>query len=190
MTAIFKARKNSNVSEYVKARLQKNNLEYILENGVGNLLNELTEDIDTDYIVLWDNGTLEVSIYGDFYQTHSKAMFKKSLSGRSDIKGIRKNSRFYKENQEVFSKLVEIIPSMVAPISKRLSKKYFGTVYDGFGLKSNVEKYYYFDDTAYLAIKDMKRIPTETLDQLEQMKLSEFYSIYEEVVKVGATTNG
>lgn len=71
---------------------------------------------------------------------------------------------------------------MVAPISKRLSKEYFGTVYDGFSLKSNVEKYYFFDDTAYLAIKDIKRIPMETLDQIEQMKLSEFYSFYEKVL--------
>ena len=87
MTAIFKAQKNSNVSEYVKARLQKNNLDYILENGVREILKELTEELDVDYIVLWDNGTLEVSVYGEFYQNHSKSIFKNSLSGRKDIKG-------------------------------------------------------------------------------------------------------
>ncbi|MBO0481528.1 hypothetical protein [Candidatus Enterococcus courvalinii] len=182
MTAIFKAQKNSNVSEYVKARLQKNNLDYILENGVREILKELTEELDVDYIVLWDNGTLEVSVYGEFYQNHSKSIFKNSLSGRKDIKGIRKNSRFYKDNESIFDKLSEVVPNLVAPISKRLSKEYFGTVYDGFSLKSNVEKYYFFDDTAYLAIKDIKRIPMETLDQIEQIKLSEFYSLYEKVL--------
>ncbi|HAQ5747684.1 TPA: hypothetical protein IX023_001765 [Enterococcus faecium] len=37
MTAIYKALKNSNVSEYVKSRVLNNNLDYILENGVADL---------------------------------------------------------------------------------------------------------------------------------------------------------
>lgn len=186
MTAIFKARKNSNVSEYVKARLQKNNLEYILENGAGDLLNQLTEKIDIDYIVLWDNGTLEVSVYGSFYQLHSETMFKNSLSGRSDIKGIRKSSKFYHDNKLIFESLEKIVPELLKPISKRLSKDYFGTVYDGYSLKSNVEKYYFFDDIAYVEVKEIKRIPEQTLEQLEQIKLSKFFSLYEKVLeKVG-----
>ncbi|MEJ4341521.1 hypothetical protein SJ811_14115 [Enterococcus faecium] len=67
MTAIYKALKNSNVSEYVKSRVLNNNLDYILENGVADLISKLSDPIDIDHLVVWQDGTLEVSIYGEFY---------------------------------------------------------------------------------------------------------------------------
>ncbi|MCH3666998.1 hypothetical protein LC983_14685, partial [Enterococcus faecium] len=81
MTAIYKALKNSNVSEYVKSRVLNNNLDYILENGVADLISKLSDPIDIDHLVVWQDGTLEVSIYGEFYSRNKVTTFKNSISG-------------------------------------------------------------------------------------------------------------
>lgn len=179
MRAIYKALKNSNVSEYVKARVLNNTIDYILENGVSELLKQLSEPLDTNDLVLWQDGTLELSTSSKFYQTHDEAMFKNSVSGREDIKGIHRNSRFYKENKEVLQTIGKRVSELAMPIRKEIGKGYFGSIYDGISVKSNVEKYYYFNNNAYIAIKDISKIPEGTLEHLELMQLSEFYLLYE-----------
>ena len=182
MTAIYKALKNSNVSEYVKSRVLNNNLDYILENGVADLISKLSDPIDIDHLVVWQDGTLEVSIYGEFYSRNKVTTFKNSISGREDLKGINKNSKFYRTNKELLEKISKRVFELVNPFSKKRSKELFGICYDGFSAKSNVEKFFYFNDSAYIAVKDSKRIPEATLEYLEPIKLSVFYSLYEKEI--------
>ena len=179
MIAIYKALKNSNVSEYVKGRVLNSNLDYLLNNGVLVLLNQLSEPIEIDYLVLWQNGILELSTSSEFYKMHSPSMFKNSISGQKDIKGINKNSLFYKRNKEVLQNIERKVLELSMPIRKELAKTFFGVIYDGLISQSNVEKYYYFNNNAYIAIKQNNRVPEATLEQLESIKLSEFYLLYE-----------
>lgn len=182
MTAIFMAQKNSNVCEYVKARVLNNNLDYILRNGVSELINKLSDPIDVDYIIIWQDGTIEVSIYSAFYEKHDKSTFKKSITKRDDLKGINRNSHFFKENKDIFLLIEKEVYKLTYPFRKTLSKDYFGYINKDSKIIYNVEKYYYFNDTAYVAVKDINLIPESTKPMLEPIKLSDFYFKYEKEI--------
>ncbi|HFM7830527.1 TPA: hypothetical protein ACG98E_000685 [Enterococcus faecium] len=82
----------------------------------------------------------------------------------------------------MLEKISKRVFELVNPFSKTRSKELFGIFYDGFSAKSNVEKFFYFNDSAYIAVKDSKRIPEATLEYLEPIKLSVFYSLYEKEI--------
>lgn len=175
MTAIFLAQKNSNVFEYVKARVLNNDLDYLLEKGVSELLAKLSDQIDIEHLIIWQDGSLEVSVYSDFYEKHDKSIFKNSVTNRDDIKGFNKHSTFYRKNKDIFELIEKKVKEITAPFQKGLSKKIFGCTEKG---SSNVEKYYYFNDSAYVAIKNISLIPDETKQLLVEINLSDFYFEY------------
>lgn len=181
MTAIYKARKNSNVSEYVKARVLYNNIEFLLENGVSDLLNELSDPLHPDEIVIWGSGSIEISIYSSFYLNNSNnnSIFKKSISGREELRGFKKSGSYYIENKSVFDSIQKVVTNISETTKKSLNGKYFGYVLKNSIKLYNGEDFYFFGGEAYVSIKDINNIPEKTLPDLQPMKLSEFFLLYE-----------
>lgn len=179
MTAIFRALKNSNVHDYVKARVLQSDLSYILDQGVGRILASMTQEIDPDDIVLYSDGEIEVNVYSDFYHNNDYTMFKESETKKAELRAIRKDSDFYQKNRRQFEEIKKIVPAMTAPVNRQLGKNYFGSLIDGISVKSNVEKYYYFDDMAFIAIRAEEQLPEKTKPFLEPLPTASFISMYE-----------
>lgn len=178
MTAYFKARKNSNVDEYVKARVLNSNLDFFLSNGIEELLNRLSSEIDTDDIVIWQNGLVEFSIYSDFYKKSPKEIFSDSFSKRFDLKGININSAFFSMNKEIFDEIKSKVIELVEPMSKKVGLQIFGFISEDETKVSNVLKYYYMSGESYVLVREPLIISKEYLPYLKIITKEEFDCLY------------
>lgn len=178
MTVLYKTLKNSNVNQYVKDRVLNDNLEYLLSNGVQTLLNSLSIPLDSDQIVIWGDGSIEVSIYSDIYVDHEE-YFKESKHERESLKGIDENSSYYIENKDTFLNIKSTVQELLLPMSRLLAFEFFGAIKESEGeessgkVKCNATRLHFNDGNGYVEIRNERLIPKETLKYLDKVEQAE-----------------
>lgn len=178
MTVLYKTLKNSNVNQYVKDRVLNDNLEYLLSNGVQTLLNSLTIPLESEQIVVWGDGSIEVSIYSDIYVDHEE-YFKDSEHERESLKGIDENSSYYLDNKDVFVNIKSKVQQLLQPMNRLLAFEFFGVIKESEGkessgkIKCNATRLHFNDGNGYVEIMDEKLIPRETLVYLNKVEQEE-----------------
>lgn len=174
LTVLYKTLKNSNISNYVKDRVINDNLEYLLSNGVQKLLNDLTIPLDSEEIIIWGDGSIEISVYSDIFKDHEN-YFKRSDHERDSLKGINKDSTYYKENKVIFKNIQSKVQELLRPMDRSLAYDFFGYKEneDSGSIRCNAVRLHFINEEAYVEVEDKELIPNSTISMLTEVEIKE-----------------
>lgn len=176
MTVLYKTLKNSNVSNYVKDRVLNDNLEYLLSNGIQELLDQLTTPLNSEEIIIWGDGSIEISVYSDIYLNHEK-YFKKSVHKRESLRGINKSSRYYTENKIIFESIQNKVQDLLKPMNRLIAFDLFGSIKGNENLSSKVKcnaiRLHFINGISYVEVQEEDYIPKGTLQFLKKVEIKE-----------------